>query len=152
MLDSERPSVMSNKFIVGNVQIAIRNMHRNVLLKGDPRIPGHKLRFSSFRSELNLCPLPAHTKTFPHGALTRHKAHHPVYSLTFQVTKYSPFYFLLLALRRFPFVCLHSRCPLRQNLFGWSLVSVLHSSLSWLAIVLSLVTVTGVWVTCQLKT
>ncbi len=35
MLDSERHSVMSNEFIVGN-------MHWNVHLKSDPRSPGHK--------------------------------------------------------------------------------------------------------------
>lgn len=100
---------MSNEFIVGNVWIAVRNMHWNVHLKSDPRIPGHKPWFSSFRSELNPCPLPAHTNTFPHGALTRHKPHHhPSVQPDLPGHEILPLLFSLALFTSFPF-CLPSQ-------------------------------------------
>lgn len=109
MLGSLRPSVMSNKFIVRNVWITVRNIYWNVHLKSDPRIPGHKPWFSSFRSELNPCPLPAHTNTLPHGALTRHKPHHhPSVAPDLPGHKILPLLFSMALFTSFPF-CLPSQ-------------------------------------------
>lgn len=132
MLDF-RPSMMSNELIVGNVRIAVRNTHRNVHPKSDPRIPGHKPRFSSFRSELNPCPLPAHTNTFPHGALTRHKPHHhPSVPPDLPGHKTLPPLFSLALFTSFPF-CLPSQpVPVTSEpLWMFAGVSTaVHSSLS----------------------
>lgn len=76
MLGSGRPSATSNEFIVRECPDRHWNVHRNVRLKPDPRIPNPNPRFSSFRSALNLWPLPASTNSFPYGAATRNKQHH----------------------------------------------------------------------------
>lgn len=124
-----RPSATSNEFIVRECPDRLWNVHRNVHLKPDPGIPNPNPRFSSFRSERNLWPLPASTNSFPHGAVTRNKQHHHL-----NVEPDLPGHRtlpLVFSLRRFPFVRLPGWCLLRQRRFGCQLVSVPRFQISY---------------------